>query len=448
MKIYYLLLFTFLFSCKKQVVITKNVVVDTTTPVVVKNNDSLTLVTNIIDFSLNGIDKDKLYYSFMSSVSSTINYQKDDVEHLISSPPLQEQELSPFHFIKKNNKWELEQVYKDVKIGSGRNYDKIKDGSYAISDHGIELQNGQPWPYGHIWKVETIGDKLSWTQVSKHRSFYHSVAVGDLNNDGESDIVGLHMGTYNPGWTNNNLHTYLNNGNNYNEDKNIIENIKGVYGAGSVKIIDLDNDKIPEIIRGDYGKLIERYSIIIYKYNVTTKRYEMYKTPNNLGVFIANKIGSTSIKTLDFDKDGDLDIALAFEGEANGIEILENKGDCDFVPNQNFVLNEQMMQFREFEIMDVNKDGYDDIIIHPFHYGIKFRVADSYIQNNYGGGVRLENCIWINKNGKFSFYDKKLEVKNIKPGFLKGFMIDGKLKFIGFEFTGYQFKIQEITINF
>jgi hypothetical protein len=448
MRYLYGLLLLVIISCNKEITQIKPIAIEPTIPpVVINKEDSLTLSTNVISFTLDGVDKNKLYYSFISSVSSTINYEKDGLEHLISCPPLQELELSPFHFIKKNSKWELEQIYRDVKIGSGRNYDKIKDGSYAFADHGIELQNGQPWPYGHIWKIETIGEKLSWTQVSKQKSFYHSVSMGDLDQDGDVDIIGSHMGSYNINWESNNLHTYINENNNYVENRNLVQDVKGEYGTGSIEIADIDNDGKPEIIRADYAKLIERYSIMIYKYNSTNKTYELYKMPTSLGVFNNNNIGSTSIKTLDFDKDGDLDIAVAFEGQTNGIEILENKGDCNFVPNQKFEDNQQTMQFREFEVVDVNKDGYEDIIIHPFHFGTKFRLVNSYVQNNYGDGIRLENCIWINKGGKFNFYDKELKVKNIKPGFLKGFMIGGKLKFIGFEFNGDLFKIQEITIN-
>jgi hypothetical protein len=446
MKHLYILLLIFIFSCKKEDIKVTTPISDVVNTII--KTDSLSLTTTIIDFNVDGVDKSKLMNSLTNAVSGTIDYTKDGVEHLVMSPSLIDQDLSPIHFVKKNNIWVFDASYYEVKMGSPRNYDKIDDGSYAVCDHGSELPNGQPWPYGHIWKFETIGDKLKWTQVSKYKSFYHSVAVGDLNNDGKIDIVGLHMGTYNLDWKSNNLHSYTNIDNTiYNEDKNIIQEISGTYGSGSVKIADLDNDGIPEIIRGDYAKLIDRYSIIIYKYNSINKKYELYKMPTDLGEFNDPQIGSTSIKTLDFDHDGDIDIAIAFEGSKNGIEILENKGNCNFVPNQKFESTQETMSFREFEVIDVNKDGFDDIVIHPFHFGSNFRITDKYGWNNYGDGIRLENCIWINKNGKFNFYNKELKIKSIQPGFVKGFMINGKLKFLGIECNNNILKIQEILVN-
>jgi hypothetical protein len=105
------------------------------------------------------------------------------------------------------------------------------------------------------------------------------------------------------------------------------------------------------------------------------------------------------------------------------------------------------MQFREFEISDINNDGYEDILIHPFHFGTDFRITNTYGFNNYGEGIKLQKTIWINKSGKFSFYDKELVFKNIKPGFMKGFFIGGKLKFIGVDNSNNKFKIHEVSIK-
>jgi hypothetical protein len=458
MKYLYLFLLVVIVSCQKQVLITQ-IAPKPVTPIEVKVKDSVltstsTLTTTELIFQIEGLVSSELYNTLLAGTPGTIYYEKDGMEHLIMTPAYSNRELSPIHFIKKSDVWIFEGVYNEVKMGNGRNYDKIGTGHYAYSDHGLELRNGQPWPYGHLWIVETIGEKLKWTQVSKGKSFYHSVAVGDLNGDGKFDVVGQHMGSFtNDTWKNEGLHAYTNNGFNFDEARTLIKCNDWSIGSGSVEISDLDKDGISEIIQGDYmfnnliGGLENRYNIIIHKYNSTTKTYEFYKKPTDIGVFNDKRVGSTSIKTFDFDKDGDLDIAIAYEGDKSGIEILENKGDCNFVPNQRFETTEQIMQFREFEISDINNDGYEDILIHPFHFGTDFRITNTYGFNNYGEGIKLQKTIWINKSGKFSFYDKELVFKNIKPGFMKGFYIGGKLKFIGVDNSNNKFKIHEVSIK-
>ena len=442
----YLYLFLFI-SCNKEVLVKKQTpvsVINTTETSVVSNHR---LISTPMTFNVNNVNMLMLYGTLTNSGPGTINYEVNGVEHLIMTPSFTESAFSPIHFIKKNNQWTYEATYYDVSMGNARNYEKIETGTYAYADHGLELHNGQEWPQGHIWKVETLGDKLIWTQVSKLKSFYHSVSVGDFNNDGKKDIIGLHMGSrFNP-WKNDGLHSYLNNGNDtYEEAQDLIEPINKAVGSGSVLSSDLDGDKIPEIIVAGYAfnpnffSIDNRYTFRILKYNKNLKQYIYTKVFQNVGIFNIPRIGSTSIKSFDYDKDGDNDIAIAFEGEKNGIEIWENINNLDFKLSQSFGFRDDEMQFREFEISDINNDGFEDILLHPFHKGSKF-----YTTN----GIKLENCIWINKKGKFEFYDKQISIPSIYPGFMKGFYIGGKLKFIGAEYNNINnvFKIHEVIIN-
>ena len=228
----------------------------------------------------------------------------------------------------------------------------------------------------------------------------------------------------------------------YTEDDELIEPLNKTASLGSVYSVDLDGDKVDEIIVSDYGfnpqfqKLEDRTTFKILKYK--DKKYRYTKEFPTTGIFKLSTIGSTSIKTSDIDKDGDMDILIAYEGEKSGIEIWKNNSNLNFEYHQTISFSPSEMAFREFEISDINNDGYDDLLLHPYHDGTLYM---------YNNGINLEKCIWINNKGVYNSYDKPLLVQNIRPGFLKGFFIGGKIKFIGTEYSGNKFKLYEIYIK-
>lgn len=400
------------------------------------------------------------------ATSGSILYTINGVEHIIGTPAYSNKDLSPLHFVNKDGTWKFEKYYSDVLMGNARNYVFIDSSTIAYADHGRE--NGNPWPYGNIYTVKTQGDTLNWTKISQYKSFYHSVAVGDLNSDNKTDIIGLHMGSYNPWKGNNGLHSYIQKSDGtYYDGIDVIEEKKVYGGTGSVLIADIMGDSKPEIIQGTYGNGFPPFGFAIYSYDKDKNKYVYNKSPKELGVFKGEQQGSTSIKLADFDKDGKIDMAIASEGyPGNRIQIWNGQGNGDFTPGQvlhydttladgsQYSLNE----FREFEIADVNKDGWLDILVHPFHFGNKFRInpggtAVPGHSNNVGTGVRLNYSIWVNKGGQFATLDDDVQVPNIFPGFIKGFFVNGKLKFFGFEQGDnnqgtQEVKIQEMTVYF
>jgi hypothetical protein len=403
------------------------------------------------------------------SVSGSLMFTKNGVEHIIGNGAYSNKGLPPIHFINKNNSdsWKFENYYSNVAMGNARNYVFIDSSNIAIADHGLE--KGNPWPFGDIWTIKSKNDSLTWTKISKYKSFYHSVAVGDINSDGRNDLIGLHLGSYNPWIGNNQLHPYIQNSDSsFREGTNLIKDLDSLYGAGSVLIADIMGDSRPEIIQGQYGSGFSPYAFQIYGYDSLINKYVVKKRPKSTGIFSDGLQGSTSIKLADFNKDGIKDLAIASEGYPNTmIQIWNGQGDGEFSPGQ--ILNypdvkptgfpDSSNTFREFEIADVDNDGWVDIVVHPFHSGNKFRINPGPFNEStkpkgwYGTGVRLNYSIWLNNKGTLNTLSTELNVNGIYPGYLKGFFVNGKLKFFGFESkvtleTMNAFVMHVVTINF
>jgi hypothetical protein len=413
------------------------------------------------------------------SVSGSILYSIGGIEHIIGTPALGEGGLPPIHLINKSGNWQLENIYPEAAMGNARNYVFVDSTTIAYADHGLE--SGNPWPYGDIWTVKNSNDKLKWTKISKYKSFYHSVAVGDLDLDGKYDLMGLHMGSYDPWKGIGGLHPYI-----QQNDSTFIDGVNTmilptslgfVAGPGAVAIKDILGDKHPEIIVTQYGSSGDAYGYLIYAYSSISKAYEFYKKANNLGVFSEAKqdgANSTSIKLADFDRDGIDDMAIATEGYPNGkIQIWLGKKDGIFEPDQ--ILNysdtskgsypDSSNAFREFEVSDVDKDGWLDIIVHPSNFGTQFRInpgpnGPHYTDNGWRGyGIKLQASIWRNTKGTFNYLTNDLSIPGIYPGYAKGFFVNNKLKFFGFQNTGsysaqatlsekHKFNLYEMTVTF
>jgi hypothetical protein len=444
MRIYVLFYILLLVSCTKDI----EVITPVTPSNVVKVDSSSSYIIKEYLFDVTIQQYPNLYNGFRDlttgfssgldgSISGSMMYEVNGTQHIIITPNSRVP-VPPIHMINKGSKWEYEGSYPEGSMDGARNYSILDDkGTIAYANSGTEAVS--PWPLGDIFTVKTIGDKLEWKKVSQHKMFYHSVGGGYLDDDNTLDLVAIHMGGDVASWKGDDgIVTFLNGVESV--DKKFLPTSDelnkgiwpGVHHSGSILVSDIDGDGKSEIIRGDYGynKDYEndRYSFAIYKYDPQNKKYKFYKTPSDLGIFDVNKYdnqGSTSIKSVLFNNDSFVDLIIASEGiNTCGIQVWYNDGKGNFTPGDYKIFKNTDLQFREFEVGDINKDGKMDIFLHPLSYGTPSPPV-----------VDLKRFILLNDNGKFKTYDKDL-ILPINPHVLKGFFIGGKLKLMGLRGLG------------
>jgi len=409
-----------------------------------------------------------IFLKMHQTITQTVLYSVNGVEHIVTIP-VDSVPNAPIHFINKTGNWEVEKFYPNFKMDGARNYSFIDTlGNFAYANTGSEVP--RPWPLGDLVVVNTINDTLKWTKVDSVKAFYHSVGTGDLNGDGLSDVVGLHMQS---NYWSDNLHPFLQNKNGtYSEGRNVISSDVGAHrnSSGAVLVADVLGDSKPEIIRGSYGFTgangETRYAFEILGYDKQTNQYIKVYEPKKLGVFtdiVNGGQGATSIKSADFDHNGFQDLVICSEGNlpnsntkgASMIQIWLNNGKGEFIPDQYIINNaDDSLNIREFEVADVDNDGWLDIVMHGIG-GPLYR--QPVLSSKYGYYFQINNLIWKNNSGVFDIIPNQLNVydpSNIElignSNFLKGFMVNGKLKFIGFECADAinPTKLYEITVNF
>lgn len=427
-------------SCEKDVLILPSQTTKTTTDSVVsKSVDSLFTTTSSTFNNIPGASQ------FEFSVSSTIHYFANGKQHIVVCPGDMTKGLAAQHFIKNNGVWEYEGSYPEGAISAGRNYSFMdNNGTIAICGHGVErsIDGTSSWPYGDIKMFRTVGDKLKWTDVSTIKSFYHSIGSGDFNGDGSVDIVGLNMGSRDSTFSfkGNTLHAYSSNGTSYTPSVNTIP-VLGTYHGGAVMMSNLFGDSYPEIVMSDYGfnktYPSTRYSFVIFGYDNVTKNYKVIKSLPPIGIFADSTRGATSIKSYDVDKDNNLDIIVATEANEHGtIQVWYGDGVGNFTPGQVIDCDAKIYCFREFEVSEYN--GKTAMLLHACT-GSQFRKD---------GGVYLSNAIWVNEKDRTSKpISSNIFIKDFNAPFMKGFYINGKITYIGFETYNNTVKLTEVILK-
>ena len=188
----------------------------------------------------------------------------------------------------------------------------------------------------------------------------------DLDGDGDNDLYVASGGSeFKSGNKLLKDRVYINDGvGNFSKSLKIVPEI--YESSQTVEASDIDGDGICEILTADYGGgdpyLNDRLNnLMIYKYNKTLDKFELFFSSNEPTVFFNFGRGATNIKVRDLNNDGIMDILVA--GEDPGLRTLEVwNGNINgtFDPNWSMVSNTAELGFVEPFLMDADNDGFLD----------------------------------------------------------------------------------------
>jgi hypothetical protein len=239
-----------------------------------------------------------------------------------------------------------------VDNGSAQWGDYDRDGDLDIIITGATASYPVSGPITKIYRNNGSGSFTEQTTILLPQLFYSSVAWGDYDNDGDLDILLNGASGTSPNY-NRVSKVYENNGNNTFSEQTQIT-LEGLY-RGSVRWVDYDNDGDLDIVLT--GAQMET------QYN-TEGVFRLYRNNGNKtfteqtiqGLDLNQSNSATSWG--DYDNDGDLDMMFTTRGF---MTLFENKRDNLFVQHMYVSLPFQGACYAAFG--DYDNDGYLDIIL-------------------------------------------------------------------------------------
>ena len=352
-----------------------------------------------------------------NSNEGTMYFAKDQTEHIILTGSWfnEDPEVNPLHLIKEDGKWKLNNT-EDILIGY-MNGPKFLNSNKDIvfPDQGLEVGTA-PYAGNHI-RVASIDDEnnITWTQVSEKQTFYHCIAVHDIDNNGLNDIFAVSFDEFFI-WK--------------QTDEKVFEqtNVINAGRMSAIGIADLDGDNEPEMILGSYVAAYDyKTEFTIYSDNLEELTTANELTPIFTYLLEDQSMGVESFKFDDFDSNGFNDIIVSTEsGSDRKILIFMNDGDYNFRKTTTIDMPLAKLSHGGYELIDVDKDGDKDLILSG-------TTGSEYTNSN--GNLTLQNLIYINDSGNFSKYDIPIVVDGEYwyQSYTRPFEIDGELVFVNFQ---------------
>lgn len=327
---------------------------------------------------------------------------------------------------KVDGDWERPVVQDDnSRTWSIRNYKRSNE-FFVLADANEIDSDWTRWG-GDLVIGTPQGNSILWNVVNQteRRAFNHDVAIGDFNRDGVLDILGAMFNFF---LNDSNSYVYKSAGEMISYDKDF---------PLAFNAYDIDNDGLDEIIFADYVQTYQSElsnSIGILKWNESESKYQQIFLTSSGSQLYTQDLGATSIKIADLDNDGLVDIIVAREGgSGRAFEIWRGLGNNQFEPYFSKFFNGTDYSFQEFDLFDADNDGDIDILLRPNLNGGNATNL-FHINGRFDDGISLNNSIWINNgDATFQAYGNK-ELISLERAFnavpYKG--LDNKLHYFGF----------------
>jgi hypothetical protein len=264
--------------------------------------------------------------------------------------------------------------------------------SLLVASHGADLE---PFP-GDIVQIVDFGKDLSMTtkNISDIKGFFHTGASGDIDNDGDIDVLMYAGGSFitkaGPVYLKN-----IGNGT-FQYTSDLIQGLgyeqHNPNNYYTMELFDVNKDGYLDIILGGNNKEIT--SRIIWGSNLA----KFDASNQSILPTQASYSGVVDIAFTDLEKDGDIDLILLHEINYRGfgIQILENRNNAfiDVTSSRVDVASVSNAIWTAWiRLFDVDNDGDYDLVTDGFGY---------LVNQNTAGAQPTPKINWIN-DGKGNF---------------------------------------------